>query len=116
MFMLVLAAGVAGIFAWNFPASRDFTCRFRQGLGIDLRSLTVNFMRDGGLVRGTTYFYDRGPGKGPVSQDHKVRLPPGGGYSAVFVFNYSNGDRRELSVPVIVERFRYAYTLDLSPP
>jgi hypothetical protein len=112
VFFLILAACTAAVLAWNFPLSRDMVYRYRHGLAAGAKSVTVNFVKDGERVRSAVFFYDRGEGRGPASQDHSVRLSPGK-YDAVFVFEYSDGRRVETSVPVGITRTRYSYTFDV---
>ncbi|MBI5525673.1 MAG: hypothetical protein HY897_05010 [Deltaproteobacteria bacterium] len=113
VFMVFLAASVAAFALVRFPASRSFTYRYRHGLGVDLASAAVTFSRGGELARSATFRYNREPGKGPVSQDHEVRLGPGG-YDAVFVLEYPDGGRREFKVPLTVSGFTFRYTVDVN--
>ena len=112
VFIAFLLASVAVIMGWSFPLERSFTYRYRHGLGIGLASAAVSFAQGGARVRGATFMYNRGPDKGPASQDHAVRLAPGR-YDAVFVLEYLGGARREITVPVTVARFSREYTIDV---
>jgi hypothetical protein len=109
---LFLFLTVGAYVAWSFPLERSFVYRYRHGLGAGLKSAAVSFTQGGALVRGAVFMYGRGPDKGPASQDHAVRLAPGR-YDAVFVLEYLSGDRKEISLPVVVERLSRDYTLDL---
>lgn len=111
--LALLLLPVAALFAWSFPAERSFTYRYRHGLGIGLQSASVHFSQGGTRVRGATFMYGRGIDKGPASQDHLVRLAPGS-YDAVFVLEFLDGRRREITVPVTVARFETRYTLDVA--
>lgn len=112
LFVAFLLLSMAAIVGWSFPFERTFVYRYRHGLGVGLGSATVNFVRGGEPVRAATFIYSRGPDRGPVSQDHAVRLAPGA-YDAVFVLEFHDGGRKELAVPVTVRRFTRAYTLDI---
>jgi len=112
--MVILALGVLAIFAWNFPAHREFTYRFRHGAGIDLETVTVNFEKEGEAYNNTVFYYNRGPGKGPVSQDHTHRLPPGN-YTVSFKLKYTDGGMENSKYSVIIERLKFHYTLDIEP-
>jgi len=112
--MVILALGVLSIFAWNFPAQRDFTYRFRHGAGIGLESVTVSFEKEGSAYNKTVFYYNRGPDKGPVSQDHTHRLPPGN-YTVSFELRYMDGTITNYEFSVIVERLKFHYILDIEP-
>jgi hypothetical protein len=112
LFVAFLAASLLLFGVFRFPASRHFTYRYRHGLAVGAAGATVSFVRGGELARSATFRYNREAGKGPVSQDHEVRLAPGR-YDAVFVIEYNDGTRRELSVPITVSGLKFEYTLDI---